>query len=329
MQAWLCERLDGPEALRWAELPDPEPGPGEVRVRVAAASLNFPDLLITQGKYQARPALPFVPGAEFAGVVDAVGAQVRGWQPGQRVIAIGGTGGLGTQAVVPAERLLPLPAGFPMHEAAAFVFTYGTSHHALIDRGALKAGETVLILGAASGVGTAALQIARQAGARVIAVASTPHKRQACLDLGAQAAIAADPQELRAQVTTLTEGRGVDVVYDAVGGALAEPALRSLAWRGRYLVVGFASGQIPALPFNLALLKGASIVGVFWGDFMRREPQAATQALAALFEGHAQGALRPHLDQVLPLARLPEAFTRMASRQVVGKLVLEIDPALC
>ncbi|MCW5612773.1 MAG: NADPH:quinone oxidoreductase family protein [Rubrivivax sp.] len=322
MHAWLCETLDGADALQWRELPTPEPQAGEVRIAVRAASLNFPDLLIVHGKYQFKPPLPFVPGSEFAGVVDAVGAGVTHLKVGQPVAAIGGTGGFGTHACVAAERVLPLPPGFDIEHGAAFAFTYGTSHHALIDRGQLQAGETVLVLGAAGGVGTAAVQIAKAAGARVIAGASSDEKCALCREIGADATINYATQNLRDELKALTGGQGPDVVYDPVGGSLAEPAFRSIAWRGRYLVVGFAEGTIPALPWNLPLLKGAAIVGVFWGDFVRREPQASAAGLMQLAQWYGQGKVRPVIDQRLPMSELKAAYTRMGSRQVRGKLLL-------
>ncbi len=322
MKAWLCENLDGIGAMQFQDLPTPEPGAGEVRVAVRAASLNFPDLLIVEGKYQFKPALPFVPGAEYAGVVDAVGAGVTHLKVGQPVAAIAGTGGFATHACVDAQRVLPLPPAFDLEDAAAFAFTYGTSHHALMDRAALKAGETVLVLGAAGGVGTAAVQIAKAAGARVIAAASTDEKCALLTRMGADATLNYSSQDVRATLKALTDGKGPDVVYDPVGGELAEPVFRSIAWRGRYLVVGFAMGGIPALPWNLALLKGASVVGVFWGDFVKREPQASAAALQQLAHWYAQGKIKPVIDQRLPMDQLPAAYARMGSRQVQGKLLL-------
>ena len=322
MHAWLCETLDGVEALNWRELPTPEPKAGEVRIAIKAASLNFPDLLIVQGKYQFKPPLPFVPGSEYAGVVEALGEGVTHLQVGSPVAAIVGTGGFATHACVDANRLLPLPPGFALEDGAAFAFTYGTSHHALIDRAQLQAGETVLVLGAAGGVGTAALQIAKAAGARVIAAASTDEKCALCSQLGADATINYSTQDLRETLKALTGGKGPDVVYDPVGGAWAEPAFRSIAWRGRYLVVGFAGGAIPALPWNLALLKGASVVGVFWGDFVKREPKANAAALMQLAQWYAQGKIKPVLDRQLPMSAIREAYERMGTRQVQGKLVL-------
>jgi NADPH:quinone reductase len=322
MFAWLCDNPIGAQALRWTEMPTPEPGAGQVRIAIHAASLNFPDLLTVQNKYQIKPPLPFVPGSEFSGVIEAVGDGVRHVKTGDRVATIGSSGGFGTHAVVDAANVMPLPPGFDLDDAAAFAFTYGTSHHALIDRAALKPGETVLVLGAAGGVGSAAVQIAKAAGAHVIAGASNAEKCTFCRTLGAQASIDTGRENLREALKAATEGRGPDVIYDPVGGELAEAAFRSIAWRGRYLVVGFAAGPIPALPWNLALLKGASIVGVFWGDFVRREPKAFRAGLNELFTWYAQGKVKPAIDARLPMARLHEAYARMASRQVRGKLLL-------
>ncbi|NKI96050.1 NADPH:quinone oxidoreductase family protein [Rhizobacter sp. SG703] len=323
MQAWLCENPIGPEALTWTELPTPQPAAGEVRVAIRAASLNFPDLLIVQNKYQIKPPLPFVPGAEYAGVVDAVGEGVTHLKVGDAVAAFAGTGGFATHACVNAALLMPLPQGFAFDDAAAFLCTYGTTHHALMDRAALQSGETVLVLGAAGGVGSAAIQIAKAAGARVIAAASTDEKCSFCKQLGADETINYSRGQLREELKALTKGQGPDVVYDPVGGDLAEPVFRSIAWRGRYLVIGFAQGGIPALPLNLALLKGASIVGVFWGEFARREPKHNARALAELAGWYAQGRIKPAIDCRLPMSGLSDAFARMGSRQVQGKIVLE------
>jgi NADPH2:quinone reductase len=322
MHAWLCETTTGPGDLVWRELPTPEPAADEVRVAIHAASINFPDLLTVEGKYQVRPPLPFVPGSEFAGRVEAVGSDVKHLKVGDPVAAIGSSGGFGTHACVKAAQVIPLPPGFALEDAAAFAFTYGTSHHALLDRGQLKAGETVLVLGAAGGVGSAAIQIAKAAGAKVIAAASTDEKCAACRTMGADEAVNYSRDNLRDALKTLTAGKGPDVIYDAVGGDFAEPAFRSIAWRGRYLVVGFAAGGIPALPFNLALLKGASIVGVFWGDFVRREPAANAKALGELARWYAEGKIKPVIDTLLPMSELPTAYRRMADRAIKGKLVL-------
>jgi len=325
MHAWLCENPIGVEALQWKELPTPEPKPGQVRVAIKAASLNFPDLLIVQNKYQMKPPLPFVPGSEYAGTVDAVGAGVERLKIGDAVAAFGGTGGFATHAVVDAALAMPLPRGFAFDDAAAFVLTYATTHHALLDRGQLKAGETMLVLGAAGGVGTAAIQIGKVLGARVIAASSSDEKGELCRSIGADATINYSTGNIRDELKKLTDGKGPDVVYDPVGGDLAEPVFRSIAWRGRYLVIGFAQGGIPALPLNLALLKGASIVGVFWGEFARREPKANAAALAELARWYAEGKVKPVIDRRLPMRELPAAYERMGSRTVRGKLVMTND----
>jgi NADPH2:quinone reductase len=322
MQAWLCENPVGVDALTWKDIPTPHPSNDQVLIRIEAASLNFPDLLIVQNKYQMKPPLPFVPGSEFAGVIEALGAGVSKLKVGQRVACLPGTGGFGTHALAPAKLCLPLPDSFPAVDAAAFIMIYATSHHALIDRGQLKAGETVLVLGAAGGVGTSAIQIAKALGARVIAAASSDEKCELCRQIGADATINYSTQNLREQIKTLTDGKGPDVIYDPVGGDFAEPAFRSIAWRGRYLVVGFASGPIPSLPLNLALLKGASIVGVFWGDFSRRETDANGRMMQELTEWYTQGRIKPVIDCTMPMKDLKQAYARMGSRAVRGKLVM-------
>ncbi|MDA8447566.1 NADPH:quinone oxidoreductase family protein [Paracidovorax valerianellae] len=322
MHAWLCTNPTGVDALAWTELPTPAPKAGEVLIAIKAASLNFPDLLIVQNKYQMKPPLPFVPGSEYAGVVEAVGEGVTHLRPGQSVACLTGTGGFGTHAIAPAALCMPLPEGFSHVDAAAFIMIYATSHHALVDRAQLKAGETVLVLGAAGGVGTAAIQIAKKMGARVIAAASTEEKCKLCLSVGADAVINYTEENLREAIKSLTDGKGPDVIYDPVGGDFTEPAFRSIAWRGRYLVVGFASGPIPALPLNLALLKGASIVGVFWGEFSKRERQANAAMMAELAAWYAEGAIKPVIDRTMPMAQLPAAYAHMGSRGVMGKLVM-------
>ena len=325
MQAWLCENPVGVDALTWKDLPTPQPAAGQVLIEIKAASLNFPDLLIVQNKYQMKPALPFVPGSEYAGVVQAVGEGVTHLRVGQHVACLSGTGGFGSHTLAPAALCMPLPAGFPFVDAAAFIMIYATSWHALMDRAQLQAGETVLVLGAAGGVGTAAIQLAKAAGARVIAAASTDEKCALCTSIGADATInysGLDAGQLREAIKRLTDGKGPDVIYDPVGGDFAEPAFRSIAWRGRYLVVGFASGPIPALPFNLALLKGASIVGVFWGDFAKREPKANATMMAELARLYGQGKIKPVIDRTMPMAELKAAYAHMGSRGVMGKLVM-------
>ncbi|WP_341904971.1 NADPH:quinone oxidoreductase family protein [Polaromonas sp. YR568] len=322
MHAWICDNPTGVNALTWKEMPTPEPKAGEVLVQIQAASLNFPDLLIVQNKYQMKPPLPFVPGSEYAGVVQAVGEGVKHLKVGQGVACLSGTGGFGTHTLAPAALCMPLPPGFPPVDAAAFIMIYATSWHALMDRAQLRAGETVLVLGAAGGVGTAAIQIAKAAGARVIAAASTDEKCALCQSIGADATINYSRSNLRDEIKALTGGNGPDVIYDPVGGDFTEPAFRSIAWRGRYLVVGFASGPIPALPLNLPLLKGASIVGVFWGDFAKREPEANATMMRELATWYAQGKIKPVIDRTMPMAELKAAYAHMGSRGVKGKLVM-------
>ena len=322
MHAWLCENPVGVDALTWQEMPTPTPGAGEVLLEIKAASLNFPDILIVQNKYQMKPPLPFVPGSEYAGVIQALGAGVTHLKVGQSVACLSGTGGFATHTLAPAERCMPLPPGFSFVDAAAFIMTYATSHHALVDRAQLKAGETLLVLGAAGGVGTAAIQIAKAMGARVIAAASSDEKCALCKSIGADSTINYTKENLREAIKALTSGNGPDVIYDPVGGDLAEPAFRSIGWRGRYLVVGFAAGPIPALPFNLALLKGASIVGIFWGDYARREPKANAAMMAELAQWYSQGKIKPVIDSTMPMAELKAAYAHMGSRGVKGKLVM-------
>ncbi|MCO4088288.1 MAG: NADPH:quinone oxidoreductase family protein [Limnohabitans sp.] len=322
MQAWLCENPTGVEALSWREVSTPKPGPGEVLIEIQAASLNFPDLLIVQNKYQMKPPLPFVPGSEYAGTVQCVGDGVTHLKIGQKVACLSGTGGFGTHTLAPAKLCLPLPEHFPATDAAAFIMTYATSYHALLDRAALKAGETVLVLGAAGGVGTAAIQIAKATGAKVIAATSTDEKCALCKSLGADEVINYSKLNLRETLKTQTAGQGPDVIYDPVGGDIAEPAFRSIAWRGRYLVVGFAGGPIPCLPLNLPLLKGASLVGVFWGEFAKREPQANTSMMETLAKWYALGKIKPVIDRTLPMSELKTAYALMGTRSVKGKLVM-------
>ncbi|WP_027015046.1 NADPH:quinone oxidoreductase family protein [Comamonas composti] len=322
MHAWLCTTPTGVDQLQWTQLPMPTPGPGQVLLEVKAASLNFPDLLIVQNKYQIKPPLPFVPGSEYAGRVVALGDGVSHLQVGQRVACLSGTGGFATHTLAPAAMCMPLPESMSFEEAAAFIMTYATSHHALMDRGQLKAGETVLVLGAAGGVGTAAIQIAKAAGARVIAAASSDEKCALCKEQGADLTINYSQGDLREAIKAATDGKGPDVIYDPVGGDYAEPCFRSIAWRGRYLIIGFASGPIPSLPLNLALLKGASLVGVFWGEFAKREPKANASMMMELGQWYEQAKIKPVIDKSLPMAELHAAYERMGSRQVKGKLIL-------
>jgi NADPH2:quinone reductase len=322
MKAVVCKQYGPPESLVLEDLASPRPGPGEVVVSVKAASVNFPDVLIIQNKYQFKPPLPFSPGSELAGVVKEVGSGVTAVRPGERVMAFTTYGAFAEEVKTEATRLLPLPAKMDFITGAAFVLTYGTSDHALRDRAALRAGETLLVLGAAGGVGLAAIEIGKALGARVIACASSADKLAVCRQHGADQTIDYAREDLRERIKALSDGRGVDVVYDAVGGAYTEPAFRSLAWRGRLLVVGFAAGDIPRLPLNLPLLKGASVVGVFWGDFARREPKQFADSMKQLGEWYAEGKLRPHVSQTLPLEKAADAIKLLASRQAKGKVVV-------
>ena len=322
MRAVLCKQWGPPESLVVEEIPAREPGPGEVRVRVRAAAVNFPDVLIIQKKYQMQPALPFTPGSEAAGEVISVGAGVTHVKPGDAVMAYTGIGCFAEETLAPAEKVLPMPPGMSFETAAAFTLTYGTSWHAIRDRAQLRAGETMLVLGAAGGVGISAIEIGKAIGARVIAAASSEDKLAVCREHGADATINYETEDLREAIKRLTDGKGPDVIYDPVGGRFAEPAFRSIGWRGRYLVIGFAAGQIPSLPLNLALLKGASIVGVFWGDFTRREPQANLAGMQEMMGWLEQGTLRPHVSARYRLEQVPQALLDMAARKVTGKVLI-------
>jgi NADPH:quinone reductase len=324
MKAIVCKEFGPPESLVVEDIPSPIPGPGEAVISVKAASVNFPDVLIIQNKYQFKPPLPFSPGSEVAGIVKAIGEGVTDVKPGDEVLAMTTYGAFAEEVKTEARRLLPIPAGMTFADAAAFGLTYATSEHALYDRGALKAGERLLVLGAAGGVGLAAIEIGKILGAHVIAAASTDEKLATCRAHGADETINYATGDLREAIKTLTAGVGVDVVYDPVGGPYTEPALRSLAWRGRLLVVGFAAGEIPKIPLNLTLLKGCSIVGVFWGDFTRREPQRFAEAMQRLGRWYAEGRLKPHISATFPLDRAADALTMMANRQVIGKVVLSV-----
>ena len=322
MKAIQCVEWGAPGKLVLADLPLPEPGPGQVRIRIAAAGVNFPDALIVQKKYQLQPPLPFIPGTEVAGTIDAVGEGVRQPKTGDRVIAFVGVGGFAEHVCAPAALAVPIPSGVTDEVAAAFTLTYATSHHALFDRGQLKAGETLLVLGAGGGVGLAAVELGKVAGARVIAAASSAEKLAVAKDHGADDTINYTESDLRDAVKALTGDKGADVIYDPVGGPATEAALRSLAWRGRLLVVGFAHGEIPKLAANLLLLKGASAVGVFWGEFAKREPKSNFAMLTELFSWLAQGKLKPHVSRTYALADTPRALEALLERKAVGKLVV-------
>jgi NADPH2:quinone reductase len=324
MKAVLCKQFGPPDSLVVEEVASPEPSTGEVVIAVRAASVNFPDVLIIQNKYQFKPPLPFSPGSELAGLVKEVGAGVQGFKPGDKVMAFTTYGAFAEEVKTDASRLLPLPPKMDFVTGAAFLLTYGTTDHALRDRGALGAGETLLVLGAAGGVGLAAVEIGKALGARVIACASSEDKLAVCREHGADATINYALEDLRERVKALTEGRGADVIYDPVGGAYSEPAFRSIAWRGRHLVVGFAAGEIPKLPLNLALLKGAAVLGVFWGDFARREPERFAASVQQLGKWYQEGRLRPHVSETFPLESAAKALNLMAARRVKGKIVLTV-----
>ncbi|WP_426102456.1 NADPH:quinone oxidoreductase family protein [Massilia sp. TSP1-1-2] len=323
MKAVVCNAWGLPDTLVVQELPDPVPGPGQVALDVMAAGVNFPDVLIIQGEYQFKPELPFTPGSELSGVVRAVGEGVEQLKVGDKVIAFTAQGAFAQQIVVNAQACMPMPPGMDFDTAAAITLTYGTSHHAVVDRAALKAGETMLVLGAAGGVGLAAIEIGKALGARVIAAASSDEKLAVCREHGADATINYTTEDLREAIKTATGGKGPDVIYDPVGGIYAEPAFRSIGWRGRYLVVGFANGDIPKLPLNLTLLKGASLMGVFWGEFAKREPKANLAAMRELMGWLAAGKIKPRISGRYALADTAAALNDMAARKVTGKVVIQ------
>jgi len=325
MKAVLCKAWGPPESLVVEEVPSLVPGQGEVVVSVKAAGVNFPDTLIIQNKYQVKPELPFSPGAETSGVIKAVGAGVTGWKPGDRVIAPVTYGAFAEEVRVEAVRLLPIPAGMDFPTAAGLNLVYGTSYHALVDRCELKSGETLLVLGASGGVGLAAVEIGKALGARVIACASSAEKLAACRAHGADETIDYAHEDLRARVKALTAGRGVDAIYDPVGGSYTELALRDMAPGGRLLVVGFAAGDIPKIPLNLPLLKSCSIVGVWWGAFCKSDPQAHLRNMEQVGRWFAEGKVKPHISATYPLERAIEALQAIAARKVVGKVVLTMS----
>lgn len=322
MKALVCKAFGPIDAVLVEERPAPLPGPGQVVVDVRAAAINFSDALLVQGLYQIRPSLPFTPGAELAGVIKAVGEGVEGTSVGDHVLASAGSGGFAEECLVDARRILPLPRGMDFELGAAFMLTYGTALHGLKERGRLQAGETLLVLGAAGGVGLAAIEIGKAMGARVIAAASSEDKLALCRRVGADETINYATENLKERVFELTAGWGVDVVCDPVGGAYSEPALRATAQGGRLLVIGFAAGEIPRLPLNLALLKERAIIGVYWGDAVRLDPAGHLANFRQLSEWFAAGKVRPVVSERVPLAGATAAMARMASRQVKGKVVV-------
>jgi NADPH:quinone reductase len=332
MRALLSTAPGGPDTLQLAELPDPVAGPGQVIVAVKACAINYPDVLIIEDKYQFRPQRPFAPGGEIAGVIDSVGEGVTGWQPGDRVLATVGHGGLVEKLAVPAAALHRLPEGRSFEDGAALLLTYATTIHALLDRGRLQAGQTLLVLGAAGGVGLAAIELGKAFGARVIAAVSSAAKASAAADAGADATLIYGrapfdkdaSKALSEQFKAAVGQAGADVIYDPVGGDYAEPALRAIAWEGRYLVVGFPAG-IPRLPLNLTLLKSCDVCGVFWGAFAARDPQANAKHVATLFELWAAGKIAPKVTQVFDFAEGGAAIAKMAAREAIGKLVVRLS----
>lgn len=325
MKAVLCKAYGPPEGLVVEDVEPLQAGKGQVVVSVKACGVNFPDTLIIQGKYQFKPALPFSPGGEIAGIVKEIGEGVEQVKVGDRVIAFTGWGGFAEEVVAAASRLIPMPDKMDFPTAAAFTMTYGTSHYALRDRAQLKAGETLLVLGAAGGVGLAAVEIGKVMGAHVIAAASSDDKLEVCRQHGADEGINYSTEDLRERVKVLTQGKGVDVTFDPVGDKYSEPAVRSMAWGGRHLVIGFAAGDIPRIPLNLTLLKGCSIVGVFWGSFTERERQRNQQYLAELLTWFDEGKIRPYISATYPLEQTADALYEMMNRKVKGKVVLLVE----
>lgn len=322
MRAVLCKSWGPPESLAVEEVAEPEPAPGEVIVDVKAVGLNFFDTLIIRGKYQFKPDLPFSPGAEVAGVVSALGRNVKGLSEGDRVLAHLYWGGCREKVSAPAEGIVPLPPSIPFAVAAGLTITYGTTIHALADRANLKSGETLAVLGAAGGVGQAAIEIGKIMGARVIACASSPEKLDFCRGLGADETINYTQEDLKEALRRSTGGKGADIIYDAVGGASSEPALRAIAWNGRFLVVGFAAGDIPRIPLNLVLLKGCQIVGVFWGEHIKREPERHRTSMAKILNWCASGKIKPHVHEAYRLEDTPAALQAIARREVKGKAIV-------
>jgi NADPH2:quinone reductase len=322
MKAVLCKQFGPPESLVVEEVAEPAAGKGQVVVQVRAASVNFPDVLVIQNKYQVKPPLPFSPGSEMAGVVKSLGEGVTNVKPGDRVIAFSAYGAFAEQVAVEAARLIPIPEGMDFVTAAAFLLTYGTSHHALVNRADPKPGETLLVLGAAGGVGIAAIEIGRILGLRVIACASSDDKLAVCREHGADETINYASEDLRERIKALTAGKGVDIIYDPVGGTYAEAALRSSNWRARFLVIGFAGGDIPKIALNLPLLMERSIVGVYWGEWSRRTPQEFAAAVRELSGWFREGRLKPHVTATYPLEKAAEAIALLAGRKVKGKVVV-------
>ncbi len=322
MKALLCTQFGPPEELVLSEIPSPKPGGGQVLITVKACGVNFPDTLIIENKYQFKPPLPFSPGGEVAGIIKEVGEGVKHLDVGDAVLSLPGWGGFSEEVVADAAATMPIPMGMDFVTAASVMYTYGTSYHALKNRAQLQPGETLLVLGAAGGVGLAAVQLGVLMGAKVIAAASSDEKLAVCRELGAAAAINYTTEDLKERIRELSEGRGADVIYDPVGDRYTEPALRAIAWKGRYLVVGFAGGEIPKIPLNLALLKGCQIVGVFWGAFAKNEPRESQKNFQELVAWMSEGKLKQHVYKTYPLAEAPNALRDLMERRVIGKAVV-------
>lgn len=325
MKAIVCNKFGTPDTLKYQEIETPNPKEGELLIRVKACSVNFPDTLIIQGKYQFRPAFPFSPGSDIAGVVEKVGENVQHFTVGDAIVGFIPFGGFAEKAIVNAKDCFPKPKGMSMVNASAFLLAYGTSYHALKDRANLQKGETILILGASGGVGLTALEISKLMGATVIAAASSEEKLALCKQFGADEVINYTEENLKDRVKELTNGKGVDVIYDPVGGHFSEQALRAIAWKGRHLVVGFANGEIPKIPINLTLLKGASIVGVFWGAFAQKEPKKSLENIQQLLTWFVKGAVKPHIDKTYSLENASKALEEMMQRKTKGKIVIDMD----
>jgi NADPH2:quinone reductase len=325
MKAIVCNKFGTPETLQYQEIETPSPKNDEILIAVKACSVNFPDTLIIQGKYQFRPEFPFSPGSDVAGIVEKVGENVTHFKVGDEVVGFIPFGGFAEKAIVKAKDCFPKPRGMSMVNASAFLLAYGTSYHALKDRANLQKGETILILGASGGVGLTALELAKLMGAKVIAAASTKEKLDLCKQFGADEVINYSEESLKDRVKEITNGKGVDVIYDPVGGHFSELALRAIAWKGRHLVIGFANGEIPKIPINLTLLKGASIVGVFWGAFAQNQPKESLENIKQLLTWFAKGDLKPHIDKTYSLQNAPKALEAMMQRKTKGKIVIDME----
>jgi NADPH2:quinone reductase len=325
MKAITCNQFGLPNTLQYQEVETPSPKKGELLISVKACSVNFPDTLIIQGKYQFRPEFPFSPGSDVAGIIEEVGEDVKHFKVGDEVVGFIPFGGFAEKALVKAKDCFPKPKGMSMVNASAFLLAYGTSYHALKDRANLQKGETILILGASGGVGLTALELAKLMGAKVIAAASNQEKLDLCKQFGADEVINYTEESLKDRVKELTNGKGVDVIYDPVGGHFSELALRAIAWKGRHLVIGFANGEIPKIPINLTLLKGASIVGVFWGAFAQKEPKESLENIKQLLTWFAKGELKPHIDKTYSLKNAANALEDMMERKTKGKIVIDME----